>query len=207
MPAESEKQAHLMQMALAVKTGKKKLSDMPKGAREKIKGIVDSMTEKELKKYSKVKEDAGGAPAEGAATLDSTVGRGSFDFGNNPQNGNSDQRKGSGEVFGGRSRELTPEEQDMLDASAQLSGGTKILSYEDFKSKALKKNFTTPKQITEAINKHFGDFGQEAHKLISKVPVVDGLLDIQSINEALSSTYRVNQIKKVIDAVRNQSSS
>lgn len=169
-------------------------------AKKLIKDVEDL-----IESYQSIDEDAGGAPAEGAATLSNTVGRSSFDFGNNPENGNSDQRRGSGEPIGqGGSRELTPEEQEMLDMSAQLSGGIKILDYEDFKSKAIKKYFTTPKQITEAINAHFGDFGQEAHKLISKVPVINGLLDIRSINEALSVTYRVNQINKVIDAVRNQ---
>lgn len=280
-----------MQMALAVKSGKKRLADMPEGARDKIKKIVDGMSKEKIKHFTKTNEakdaskgdklysafsklddnakrwlldetgisrdqydspksgfrqfkdhiiemldrntiildkveyrlklnedgegggapggDAGnGGPSTGAATLSNTVGRGSYEFGNNPQNGNSDTKKGSGEPVGNGKRKLTPEEEAMLGLAQKTNNGEmKLMGYEDFKAKAVKENFTTPRKITEAINTHFGDFGEEAHTLVGKLPVVDGMIEIISINEALSGKYKKTQIRKVIDAISDKRSS
>lgn len=143
------------------------------------------------KSKTKVEEDGaaapeGGGPGPGAATVDNVVGN-DADY-----------------VYLGRDarkRELTEEEQEMLDLAA---GTTKVISYDDFRSKVINKKFANPASVKTAIDTHLGDFGKEAHNLISTLPVINGLLEIKSINEALSSTYKEGQIRLIIDAVRNQ---
>jgi len=265
MPAKTDKQVHLMQMALAVKSGKRKLSSMPEGVRDKIKEIVDSMSKEKIKHFTKTNEakekskyiityndgstkeeeltesqkenlknskdwskiksvrnmgvvstkkvdedgegaGSGEAPSTGAATLSNTVGRGSYEFGNNPQSGNSDTKKGSGEPMGGGTRKLTPEEVEMLGINTD-NGEMKIMGYENFRAKSVKENFVAPEKVKEAINTHFGDFGHEAHDVISTLPVISGLIEIKGINEALSGKYKEAQIRKVIDAISDKRSS
>lgn len=254
-----------MQMALAVKSGKKKISDMPEGVRDKIKKIVDSMSKEKIRHFTKesvneskekskyiityndgsteeremtesqrealkndknwskiksvrnmgivnkksVKEDGeggGSAPSTGAATLSNTVGRGSYEFGNNPQNGNSDTKKGSSEPMGGASkRKLTPEEEAMLGITEKSEDGVvKVLGYDDFRARSIKESFVPVKLVTEAINNHFGDFGKEAHQLIGNLPVISGLIETKSISEALSGKYKEVQIRKIIDAISDK---
>lgn len=152
MPAKSEKEAHLFGMAAAYKSGKKKLSDFPDSVRDKVKKLADSMSLEKLKDFTHVKEDGAGAapassdasaaPAAGAATLGTVVGRGSYEFGNNPQNGNADQRKGSGEVFGGIERELTENEKKLLKLTKKLSGEkvVEMVSYSEFRTKMINES-------------------------------------------------------------------
>lgn len=52
MPAKSPAQAHLMQMALAVKTGAKDIKEMPEGAQKDIRGLLRSMTDKQLREFT-----------------------------------------------------------------------------------------------------------------------------------------------------------
>ncbi len=140
----------------------------------------------------------------GAATLDNTVGRSSYDFGNNPENGNSDQRHGSGEVFGGvGQRELTPEEKEMLCMTQELAdGGTKIMEFNDFKAKLIKESFVAPKKVDKAISTHLGDFGDEARNIISKLPKINGLLDIDSVNKALNKAYPKNKVQIMLESIK-----
>ena len=53
MPAESEAQRGLMGMALAVKRGDRKLSELPPAMQKKVGKIVDSMSEEQLADYTR----------------------------------------------------------------------------------------------------------------------------------------------------------
>jgi hypothetical protein len=53
--AVSKKQHGLMGAAYSVEKGDKKLSDIPKSYRKKVKDVVDSMSEKQLKDFAKTK--------------------------------------------------------------------------------------------------------------------------------------------------------
>lgn len=55
MPAESKAQQHLMGMAYSVKTGEQKLADLPEGVREKVKGMLRSMSDKQLREFASTK--------------------------------------------------------------------------------------------------------------------------------------------------------
>jgi hypothetical protein len=55
--AVSIAQQRMFGQALSIKRGDSKLSDVPKKYRDEIKGMVDGMTEKELKKWASVKYD------------------------------------------------------------------------------------------------------------------------------------------------------
>lgn len=50
MPAKSGRQARTARMAMAVKTGKAKLEDMPEGARDAIRSMMD-MSLKDLEEF------------------------------------------------------------------------------------------------------------------------------------------------------------
>lgn len=172
------------------KDGTSKEEEMTMAQRDKLRSGKEGDKIKAIRTISKVEEDgeAGGPP--GGATPDNVVGNGPgyYYLGQDAQK-----------------RELTPEEEAMLGiAQKGKDGETKLVSYDDFRAKAVKENFTTPEQITEAINTHFGDFGKEAHSLIGKLPVVAGMVEIKSINEALSGKYKETQIRKVIDAISNK---
>lgn len=125
--AVSKAQQALFGIALSVKRGDKKLEDVPSEHQEKVKGIVDSMDEKEIEKFAKTKtedlsdkvEEAlknGRMPTlqdvyeDGEATLDSAVGRGEFSLGNDTSD-KSDNTKGSGEKFGDLKKKKIGEEQ------------------------------------------------------------------------------------------------
>jgi hypothetical protein len=58
MPSKSTKHQQLMGMAYAVKTGKKKLSEIEdEDFRKKVQGLVDGMTTKELKDFASTKHE------------------------------------------------------------------------------------------------------------------------------------------------------
>ncbi len=70
MPSVSKSQQALMGMAYSVATGEKQLSEMPEGARDSIKKIVDSMTEDQIKDFaSTATEDLPGAVKEALSTI------------------------------------------------------------------------------------------------------------------------------------------
>ena len=122
MPAVSKAQQRLFGMALSVKRGDSKLSDMPNEIRDEIKSIVDSMTEAEIKKFAST--DTSNLPdkvEEEGATLGYVVG----------------QSPSSEGMYLGRDaqkRELTDEEKRMLLLSKNLEdGGVKIKSFKEFK--------------------------------------------------------------------------
>jgi len=52
MPATSKAQQALMGMALSVKRGEKKLSEMPDGVRDKLKSMMRSMSDRTLKEFA-----------------------------------------------------------------------------------------------------------------------------------------------------------
>lgn len=176
----------------------------------KVKGLRNLGVIGKKKKVDEDGEGAGSgeAPSTGAATLSNTVGRGSYEFGNNPQSGNADTKKGSGEPMGGGKRKLTPQEEAMLGMTTKDDDGAiKIIGYDNFRASKVQENFASPEKITEAINTHFGDFGKEAIIELGKLPRVAGLVEIQSINKALSGKYKETQIRKVIDAISDKRSS
>ena len=53
--AVSKSQQAIFGIALSVKRGKQKLSDIPDTYRDKVKEIVDGMTEKQIEDYAKTK--------------------------------------------------------------------------------------------------------------------------------------------------------
>jgi hypothetical protein len=53
----SKKQHGLMGAAYSVEKGEKKLKDIPKNYRDKVEGLVDSMSKKQLKDFAKTKTD------------------------------------------------------------------------------------------------------------------------------------------------------
>ena len=55
--AVSKAQQALFGIALSVKRGDKKLEDVPSEHQEKVKGIIDSMDEKEIEKFAKTKTE------------------------------------------------------------------------------------------------------------------------------------------------------
>jgi hypothetical protein len=55
--AVSKKQRGLMGAAYSVEKGDKKLKDIPKGYREKVKNVVDSMTKKQVGDFAKTSDD------------------------------------------------------------------------------------------------------------------------------------------------------
>jgi hypothetical protein len=57
MPAASKSQQRLMGMAYAVKTGKRKLSDMPAGVQKELKRLTSSMSTADLKKFAETDHD------------------------------------------------------------------------------------------------------------------------------------------------------
>lgn len=57
MPASSKSQQRLMGMAYAVKSGQRKLSDMPAGVRDDIKRLMDSMSKEKLKDFAETDHD------------------------------------------------------------------------------------------------------------------------------------------------------
>lgn len=57
MPSVSKSQQRLMGVAYAVKSGSMKLKDVDAEYRDKVKSLVDGMTEKDLKKYASTKHD------------------------------------------------------------------------------------------------------------------------------------------------------
>jgi len=119
--AVSKSQQRLMGLAYSVKKGETKLSDIEdEGLREKVKGIVDSMTEKELKEFAETSH----TELDENATLDSTVGIGS-DQSLPSQSGNTE-------------RELTDEEiKAMHSSQIYQQNGIKNFSefYKDIKQK------------------------------------------------------------------------
>ncbi len=52
MPAKSEAQRHLMRMALAVKRGQQEMKDIPEGVRPTVKGLLRSMSDKQLREFA-----------------------------------------------------------------------------------------------------------------------------------------------------------
>ena len=57
MPSVSKSQQRLMGVAYAVKSGDMKINDVDPAYREKVKGLVDGMTKKDLKKYASTKHE------------------------------------------------------------------------------------------------------------------------------------------------------
>lgn len=57
MPAKSEAQRHLMGMALAVKRGQQKMEDVPEGVKSTVRGILRSMSEKQLREFAAARHD------------------------------------------------------------------------------------------------------------------------------------------------------
>ncbi len=55
MPAKSKAQHGIMGMALAYKRGKLKAGDIPKGVLNKVKQISASMSDKQLRDFTKTK--------------------------------------------------------------------------------------------------------------------------------------------------------
>ena len=52
MPARSQKQQGIMGMALALKRGKVKKEELPKGVRNKVASIASDMTDEQLSHYT-----------------------------------------------------------------------------------------------------------------------------------------------------------
>lgn len=55
MPAKSKSQQHLMGMALSVKRGEKKLSELPEGVRDEVRSLLRSMSDKQLREFASTK--------------------------------------------------------------------------------------------------------------------------------------------------------
>lgn len=172
--------------------------------RSDLKKRDDWSKVKSVRGLGKVKEDGEAGPA-GGATLGTVVGTSPTNFGNNPQNGNSDQRKGSGIYLGSNGqRELTDDEKKMLNITDDLADseeGIKVVSYEDFKAKSVKESYAPVDKVNVAVTMIFGDFSTEAKEAVKKLPIIDGMVEIKGISEALSGKYKEGQIRKVIDAI------
>lgn len=54
-PAENERQANLMRMALGYKRGDVSLNDVPAGVRKAVQRMANDMSEDTLKEFTKVK--------------------------------------------------------------------------------------------------------------------------------------------------------
>lgn len=57
MPAKSEAQRRLMGMALSVKRGQQEMKDIPEGVRPTVKGLLRSMSDKQLREFAMSRND------------------------------------------------------------------------------------------------------------------------------------------------------
>ena len=87
-----------MGVAYAVKSGDMQLSDVDADYRDKVKGLVDGMSKKDLKKYAETKHDGLPEVVEDNLNLGSLAGMGQIAFPHGSQMGSGDVPAGQGDA-------------------------------------------------------------------------------------------------------------